>query len=341
MKRLHLNLISAALLALALCSCHKLDMEADDPAGNFEALWTIIDEHYCFFAEKNVDWDAVYVKYQPRISDEMTYEELFDVCADMINELHDGHTNLSSGFNTSYYRKWWSDYPQNYSARLIEQSYFNFNYRSTSGITYGYLTDNVGYMRYSSFATPVGEGNLDNILYYLRTASGLVIDIRDNGGGDLTNVETLVARFIDDPIVAGSISHKTGPGHNDFSQPYTFTYQPAAPGRIRWTKPIIVLTNRSTYSAANNFASIMKLLPQVKIVGATTGGGSGIPYSSELPCGWSIRFSACPIYDSNGVCAENGVEPTEGCAINLDPQQALLGHDTILDLAIKLISDQK
>lgn len=341
MKQLHIKIITAAALLLALCSCHKLDVEVDDPAGNFEALWTIIDEHYCFFEEKDVNWDAVHTKYRPRISDEMTPEELFDVCADMINELHDGHTNLSSGFNTSYYRKWWSDYPQNYSARLIEQSYFNFNYRSTSGITYGYLNDNVGYMRYPSFATPIGEGNLDNILYYLRTASGLVIDIRDNGGGDLTNVETLVARFIDEPIVAGSISHKTGPGHADFSEPYTFTYRPAAPGRIRWTKPIIVLTNRSTFSAANNFASIMKLLPQVKIVGATTGGGSGIPYSSEIPCGWSIRFSACPIYDARGVCAETGVEPTAGCAVYLDPEQALLGHDTILDFAINLISDPK
>ena len=28
-----------------------------------------------------------------------------------------------------------------------------------------------------------------------------------------------------------------------------------------------------------------------------TGGGSGLPFSSELPNGWSVRFSASPMYE--------------------------------------------
>ena len=70
----------------------------------------------------------------------------------MLDELRDGHTNLSAPFATSYYKKWWSDYPQNYNARLVEEYYFNFNYRSTGGIDYGILPQNVGYMHYSSFS---------------------------------------------------------------------------------------------------------------------------------------------------------------------------------------------
>ncbi|WP_438589417.1 hypothetical protein [Duncaniella dubosii] len=38
-----------------------------------------------------------------------------------------------------------------------------------------------------------------------------------------------------------------------------------------------MLANRSTFSAANNFVSVMKLLPGVRVVGATTGGGSACP----------------------------------------------------------------
>lgn len=333
------TIITALLIAIALESCHSVEEPADDPRGNFELLWKTLDEHYCFFEEKGIDWDAVHTKYSPRISDDMSSDELFRVCADMLDELRDGHTNLISSFDVSYYHQWWSDYPQNFSWRLVEQSYLNFNYLTASGLRYGYLSDNVGYIRYASFSSPVGQGNLDNALYYLRTAAGLIIDIRDNGGGDMTNVETLVARFIDHPIIAGYISHKTGPGHQDFSEPYAFTYNPAGPGRIRWDKPVVVLTNRSTFSAANNFTAIMKLLPSVTIVGATTGGGSGMPFNSELPNGWSVRFSACPIYDAEGVCAESGVAPTEGCAIDLDPQAALAGHDTMLDFAIKKLTD--
>lgn len=319
-------------------SCHELPDYDNDRRGNFDALWSILDQHYCFFAEKDVDWDDVYSRYSPRVSDRMSAEELFNLCAEMLDELQDGHVNLSAPFNTSYYRKWWSDYPQNYDERLVQQHYFNFNYRSTGAIDYGILEQNVGYMRYPSFEYGIGEGNLDAVLNYVATCDGLIIDVRDNGGGNLTNVETLVARFITRRTLVGYISHKTGPRHDQFSEPRAFHYNPAAGGHLLWGKPVVVLTNRSTYSAANNFVSIMKYIPGVTIIGATTGGGSGMPYSSELPNGWGVRFSACPILDAKGNPTEFGVEPTEGFAVDMDPLDALQGHDTILDKAIEFLT---
>lgn len=334
MNRIYAYLI---LALLTLTSCHSLEEWDDNPRGNFESLWKIMDEHYCFFEEKGVDWNEVYARYSPKVSNQMTSKELFDMCADMLNELRDGHTNLTATFNTSYYRKWWSDYPENYSARLVEEHYLNFNYLSTSGIDYAILPENIGYMRYGSFGYTIGEGNLDQILFYLNSCDALIIDIRDNGGGNMTNVETLVRRFITEPLV-GYISHKTGPGHKDFSKPYAYYFDPAESGRIMWGKPIAVLTSRGTFSAANNFASIMKLLPRVTMIGSTTGGGSGMPFNSELPCGWGVRFSACSVLDAEGNTTENGIEPTAGCAINLDPAAAINGHDTILDFAIEYLT---
>lgn len=325
-----------SILALAgLCSCHDIDNYVDDPRGNFEALWTILDEHYCFFREKHIDWDSIHTVYSARVGNEMTRDELFNVCAAMLDELRDGHVNLSAAFNTSYYRKWWSDYPQNFSLRLIQDSYFNYNYRQASGLTYGILQENIGYIYYPSFSATIGEGNLDYVLNHFDTCTGLIIDIRDNSGGALTNVETLVARFIDRPTLVGYISHKTGPGHADFSTPYPFEYLPAADGHIRWGKPVVVLTNRSTFSAANNFASIMKLLPSVTLVGATTGGGSGMPYSSELPNGWGVRFSACSVLNAHGESTESGVTPH--IAVDMSSLDALSGRDTILDTAMLLL----
>lgn len=325
--------------SLAATSCHDIPEYTDDPQGNFEALWTIIDEHYCFLREKGVDWDAIHTTYGERVKPFMTDEELFIVCSDMLNELRDGHTNLSSPRETSYYRKWWSDYPQNYDARLIEEHYFNFNYRQVTGVKYGVLpTGNIGYMGYSSFAVPIGDGNLDAILAYLATCDGLIIDIRDNGGGNMDMVRRLVARFTTERITAGYMIHKTGPGADDFSEPFEYSIDPAPQGRMMWTKPVAVLTNRSTFSAANNFVSIMQYLPQVKIVGARTGGGSGMPFSSEIPCGWSVRFSACSVLDAKGLTTEFGIEPSEGCAVDLDPAAALDGHDTILDFAVNMLA---
>ena len=328
MKRLYI-ILSAALIALS--SCHKQEEWDNDPMGNFDALWTIIDEHYCFFEYKDIDWKAVGETYRAKVRPDMTSKELFVVCSDMVNELRDGHTNLISSWDVSHYR-FWEDYPQNYDKRIVEQCYLNYNFKTASGIDYAIMSNNMGYMYYGDFATNIGEGNLDYLLAELAGTDGLVIDVRDNGGGFLTNAEKLIARFIDTKIYAGAISHKTGPGHNDFSEPYDYYFSPSDAGRIRYLKPIVILTNRSSYSATNNFVSIMKYRPNVKIVGDSTGGGSGMPFTSELPNGWTIRFSACSITDPEGNITEWGVEPSEGCKIDNTPEDIYNQRDAILEL---------
>lgn len=340
MKRKHISVKTGLLLSLLslllLSSCHKVEVFEDDPYGNFDALWTILDERYCFFEYKDIDWKQVGMKYRKKLTERMTSEELFDVCGDMLMELKDGHVNLVSAHDTSRYWDWLNNSPENYQERLIDEYYLNFDYRYTSGIKYKILPQNVGYMYYGSFSSAIGEGNLDQILAYLATSTGLIIDVRSNGGGSLSNVETLVSRFINQETLVGYISHKTGPGHQDFSELYPIKYKPST--RIRYQKPVVILANRGTYSAANNFVSVMKALPNVVVMGDITGGGSGLPFSSELPNGWSIRFSASPIYDVNREHTEFGVAPTDGFKMDMDFDQATQGHDTILDRAIAYIA---
>ena len=40
-------------------------------------------------------------------------------------------------------------------------------------------------MRYPSFSYPIGETSLDYVLAILHKSRGLIIDIRDNGGGSI------------------------------------------------------------------------------------------------------------------------------------------------------------
>lgn len=82
----------------------------------------------------------------------------------------------------------------------------------------------------------------------------------------------------------------------------------------------------------------MKSLPGVKIVGARTGGGGGLPFSSELPNGWSIRFSACPVSNEKDENIEHGVEPSEGCEVHASEEELAKGKDAILDFAIALVT---
>lgn len=328
--------ILALVAAIALSACHKAETFENDAYGNFDALWKIIDEHYCFFEEKDIDWKATGEKYRARIKPDMTYIDFFNLCSEMLAELKDGHVNLSSSFNTSYYRKWWSDYPQDFNLRTLQQYYLDFDYGVAGGIYYKTLRGNIGYMYCGSFANRIGEGNLDNILASFDKCRCLIIDVRNNGGGLLTNVPALVGRFIDKKIRAGYIRHKKGPGHNDFSDPYPIEYSPAAKGRVKWSKPVIVLTNRSTFSAANDFVSVMKMLPDVRIVGARTGGGGGLPFTSEIPIGWTVRFSASPISNSQDISTESGIDPSSGCEKHSSDIDLAVGCDNILEFALNL-----
>lgn len=319
-----------------ISSCHKQEEFDNDPYGNFDALWTNVDEHYCFFKYKNVDWAEIGRRYREQLRPGMSSTALFDVCAEMLKELRDGHTNLISAWDVSRY--WiWEQYPKNYDERIINQYYLNFNYKQSSSIKYTILSNNFGYMYYGDFSGAIGEGNLDNILAYLAASDGLVIDVRDNGGGFLTNVEKLVRRFITERIHAGAISHKTGPGHDDFSEPYDYYFDPVDDTRIKYLKPIVILANRSSYSATNNFVSIMKCLPNVRIVGDTTGGGSGLPFTYDMPNGWTVRMSASEITDPNGVVTEFGVEPSPGCKVDLTETEMAMGIDAILEKSFDVL----
>ena len=94
----HLFFFFIALVAIipSLSSCIDEDEYTDSPSGNFEALWKIIDEHYCFFDYKNVDWNVIHAKYKPQVAGDITTSQLFEVLGNMLGELQDGHVNLYS-----------------------------------------------------------------------------------------------------------------------------------------------------------------------------------------------------------------------------------------------------
>lgn len=49
------KLLCILVVSLGLCSCTQDEVFEDTPQGNLEALWKILDEHYCFFEEKGID----------------------------------------------------------------------------------------------------------------------------------------------------------------------------------------------------------------------------------------------------------------------------------------------
>ena len=86
------------LVGILFSACEKADKYNPSPRDNFEALWQILDENYCFFEFKDIDWDEVHDRYSVQINETMSQYDLFEVLGKMLAELKDGHTNLFSSF---------------------------------------------------------------------------------------------------------------------------------------------------------------------------------------------------------------------------------------------------
>lgn len=332
------KLIYIITLLFILSSCEKVLMEtepANDPATNFEYLWSTADEKYSFFDYKGINWDEVYNEYKPQINDGLTDVELFDILAEMLNKLQDGHVNIIAPFDISRYNIDYSS-PENYNFRLLEDNYIGWDYRITGPLINTSFERNgikIGYICIKSFSYLIQEADIDYALNSLEDTRGLILDLRGNGGGYIYNVFLLGPRFADTERLIGTSIQKDGPDHEDFTEAIDINMEPD--GEFQWTKPVILLTNRGSFSATSFFALAMKAFPHVVQVGDTTGGGLGVPAGFELPNGWGYRFSVTQTFSANGDNWESGVPPDH--TVWMDPVHELEGIDDIMEKAIEII----
>lgn len=319
-------------VVVMLTSCEKIlfeeDLASNDPFVNFDYLWEELDRKYSYFDLKQIDWDQVRQTYRAQLSNDMSEEELFAVLAAMMNELRDDHSNLIAPFNLSRYNLPLQHEP-NFNFRTIEEFYLPEG-RYTGGFFHDFIADGeVAYVRYGSFMSNVGASTMGHLISRYGDTRGMILDFRSNGGGSIINVGRLLERFNDQRTLAGNFITRNGPSHGEFGDPQPF-YIGAYEG-ARYNKPVMVLIDRSSYSATTMFAVASKALPQLKLIGDTTGGGGGLPNGGQLPNGWRYRFSISQLIDLDGNNhAENGVAPDISASFDWND----LTRDEIIDRAI-------
>ncbi len=283
------------------------------PVGNIEALWKIIDEKYCFVEEKGVDWAAVREQYTDSAKRIDTDEDgwnirLFDLMEQMVNTLHDGHVNIYTAFDISSCKEWYAGYPENYDAEIVDRYYLQ-GARYAGGMYYNKIAgDSIGYIRYSSFSSSIGAANMYYVLKSFKDCRGIVLDVRHNGGGDITTAYTLAATFMKHDTLIGYWQHKNGRGHTDFSSLEPIHIRQADMPN-KWLRPVVVLQDRHSYSATNSFVNAMRYADNALLLGGVSGGGGGMPMSYELPIGWVVRFSSVKMYDADKQSIEEGIAP--------------------------------
>lgn len=181
-------------------------------------------------------------------------------------------------------------------------SHPNFDYKS--------LSANVAYVDLRTFEDSSVVTDFKKALPDIRKHNVLVVDVRNNGGGN-DNYAIQIAEYLtDQPFIVGSMwktrvnngAKKAWAAHGDTSladylHRNVWEKYPGdtirIPGSIqRLNMPVYILTSRRTFSAAEDFLIYLNYSKNITRIGQATGGSSGQPLVFKLPHGISARVCA-------------------------------------------------
>lgn len=310
------------------------------PEANFDTLWSNFDLRYSFFIVRNIDWNAQRTIFRPQVSSQMNDLQLFGVLSSMLAVLKDGHVRLVSSVGSYAYSGWYTNYPANYLGPSAITPYLSRDYGTTAGgmMRFGRIADTLGYLYVGPTFSGVGtvwSSSIDATLDSLKDVRGMVVDARNNGGGNESLAGIVASRFADLQRVYAYVRYRNGPAHTDFTD---FSAKTIAPAGLRqFAGPTTLLTNRHCFSSAEAFVLMMRIQPNVTVVGDTTGGGSANPIVLELPNGWQYWVSRWVEYMPDQTIFE-GIGLPPDVVVGITPADSAAGRDKILEQAIQILA---
>jgi tetratricopeptide (TPR) repeat protein len=141
------------------------------------------------------------------------------------------------------------------------------------------LEGNIGYVSLEGFRRE-DIPKVDAVMNYFSTADAMIIDLRENGGGNSLG-QYWSSYFLEDNIaVSGLYERRT----DNYSELKTV----AVKGKKRLNIPLFILTSHFTFSAAEAFAYDLQCRNRAFVIGETTGGGAHPVEFMALPEGYSV-----------------------------------------------------
>jgi len=307
-----------AMISILILSVLPSCSSSNSPEQIFETVWETFDQRYAIFDPKSVDWQALHEVYRPRVGPKTSDEELFEVLTDMMSHLNDNHVMLTApsigrDFSAGYLGRYLEDKGLAGAMEYLQSRplpVLHDGPRSVGGGTfhYGLADEGIGYLHFGGFDdVAASAAAVDTILQELAGVRALIVDVRNNTGGDDRVGKAIADRFADRKRLYMITSDRNGPDHGDFAEP---RYWHVDPAERTFTGPIALLTSRFSISAAENFALAMRVLPHVTVVGDTTSGCFADMEWHDLPNGWRFSVSRNLFVDYTGRCWEGiGVPP--------------------------------
>ena len=280
----------------------------------FEAFWNGMNSNYVFWDIDTTNWDKVYSTYKPLFAQLTTFNSSNQQLAEqyfsqLTTGLIDSHYNLTfettgNNFSPSVNRKlsidpgYFSDSstPAAVLDLLIPNKYISpstlvmgtdvvtldgaqTSFKAVSGI----INNNILYLYFNHFAFSLAGANTTPVFKYFFNAihnlppaiKGVVIDLRGNGGGELTDLDYLVGQMVSKQFTFGYTRAKNGIGRLDFTPWAPAVVKPWSGGSSNITVPIVALADHLSASMSEIVTMAIKTLPNGKFIGTRTWGANG------------------------------------------------------------------
>jgi carboxyl-terminal processing protease len=206
-------------------------------------------------------------------------------------------------------------------------------FTSPPRVVHRVLPSGLGYIRLSSWQQSLQSPMIDAI-EALKSAPGIIIDLRGNPGGSALMVRNVAARFFEGKVDAGRALTRTG-------KPITVAFEMVELVKLRqeiegtgtYKGPVAVLVSAESASGSELFAGILQSHKRATVIGETTCGCllAFLGYAA-VPGGGRLAYSEVGFAFPDGARIEGrGVVPDKPLALNAADLRA--SRDRVLEEA--------
>lgn len=174
--------------------------------------------------------------------------------------------------------------------------------------TFNKIQGNIGVLKIPDFQSSTVTEMFDGVYDEIMATDALIIDIRGNGGGNSGYADYIARHFSADSILTDSWRTPIySPAFASWGHDRSWYESPSrmmAPvtDKEPYLKPVVILIDRGTFSAAEDFAALFKGMKRATFVGTPTGGSTGNGVRVQL--NRLVSANICSKHD----CAPDGSE---------------------------------
>ena len=208
------------------------------------------------------------------------------------------------------------------------------------------LPGNVAYVQLNEFESNKGVRRFTAAFDTIASSNALILDVRQNGGGDSGNGWNILSYLTDKEFGVGSYKSRLyspvrrARGNGVVFEEVDAGNTWAANKTKQYTKPVVVLTSGMTFSAAEDFCVAFDAMKRGKLMGEPTGGSTGQPLSFALPGGIMARVcTKRDMYPDGTEWVGKGIQPDMPVSPTVADVQA--GRDTVLEAALTYLGAKK